>query len=72
MSVTLERFGIDQLPQDDRWELLGLIWDSLTEKFPPIPDWHWPILQARLADAAANPDDVIPWEDVKARLLGEK
>lgn len=70
MPVTLERFGLDRLPPEDRWELLGLIWDSLAEAPPPVPEWHVPILKARLVDADANPDDVVPWNEAKARLLG--
>ena len=72
MDVTLERFGIDQLPHEDQWELLGLLWDNLTAMTPPVPDWHRRILQARLADADQNPDDVIPVAETKARLLGEQ
>lgn len=69
MPVTLERFGIDQLPPEERWELLGLLWDSLADP-PPMPAWHREVLQARLAAANKNPADVVPWEEAKARLLG--
>ena len=48
--------GIDQLPADDRLELVGLIWDSLNgEQLPPIPAWHKQEVERRIAKADAQP-----------------
>lgn len=42
-----------------------------SSKSAPIPDWHMPILDARLKDMEENPDDWVSWEDLRAELLGE-
>jgi putative addiction module component (TIGR02574 family) len=71
MPVSLEQFGIDQLPTEDRLELLELIWDSIADERgvpTPIPDWHLRELQQRIAAADADPSAGIPWEEVRARL----
>jgi len=70
MSVSLEALGIDRLSVTDRLELIGQIWDSLSEssKDHPIPEWHRQELERRRATAEAEPGGGIPWEIVKARL----
>lgn len=69
MSMTLEQFGIDRLAPEQRWELIGLIWDSLPEDTPfTPPDWHVGELERRVATADANPGAAEPWETVLARL----
>lgn len=71
MAVTLEQFGLDQLPADDRLELVGLLWDSLGDgQFTP-PEWHVRELESRIAEADANPDAAIPWGEFKVKWLGE-
>jgi putative addiction module component (TIGR02574 family) len=70
MSLTLEQFGIDRLSPDQRMELISLIWDSLPDNAPfTPPDWHLKILDERLAEADANPDNVVPWEVVEEKLF---
>jgi putative addiction module component (TIGR02574 family) len=67
--MTLERFGIDRLSPQERWELIGLIRDSLPDDAPFTPPaWHLRELEKRLAAADANPDAGEPWEAVLARL----
>ena len=69
MSLTLEQFGIDRLNPQQRFELIGLIWDSLPADAPfTPPDWHLQELERRIADADANPGAAEPWETVLARL----
>lgn len=34
MSLTLEQFGIDRLDPQQRFELIGLIWDSIPDDEP--------------------------------------
>ena len=70
MGQTLEQLGIDRLSVSERLELIGQIWDSLSdakEGFTP-PDWHTRELERRRAAAEADPGAGIPWELVKARL----
>lgn len=69
MDLTLEQFGIDRLNPQQRFELLGLIWDSLPDDFPfTPPDSHLRELERRIALADADPSAAEPWEAVRARL----
>jgi putative addiction module component (TIGR02574 family) len=69
MELTLEQFGIDRLSAEQRWELIGLIWDSLPDEVPfTPPDWHVRELERRVAAADADPASAEPWEAVLARL----
>lgn len=67
----LESLGIDRLSMEDRLELVQAIWDSiaLAPKRPPISDALKAESDRRLADHRANPQDVVPWEEVKAAAL---
>jgi len=70
MSLTLEQFGIDRLTSEQRLELIGLLWDSLPDDAPySPPDWHLKLLDERLAEADANPDNVITPEALEAKLF---
>jgi putative addiction module component (TIGR02574 family) len=70
MSLSLEQFGIDRLTSEQRLELIGLLWDSLPDDAPfSPPDWHLKLLDERLAEADANPDNVITREEVNERLF---
>jgi putative addiction module component (TIGR02574 family) len=69
MSLTLEQFGIDRLNPQQRFELIGLIRDSLPDDAPfTPPDWHLRELERRVAAADADPGAAEPWEAVLARL----
>ena len=69
MDLTLEQFGIDRLSSQQRFELIGLIWDSLPDAAPfTPPDWHLRELERRITAADADPSAAEPWETVLARL----
>ncbi len=69
MSLTLEQFGIDRLSPQQRWELIGLILDSLPGDAPfTPPDWHLRELERRIAAADADPSAAESWEAVMGRL----
>jgi len=70
--MNLEEFGIDRLGPAERMELIGLIWDSIPE-LPDAepPDWHLRELERRIVAANENPEQGVPWESVRSRLLGE-
>lgn len=53
---------------DDRLELIGKVWDTLSLDDLPVTDAERNLLDARLADMERNPDDQSPWPEVKARL----
>jgi putative addiction module component (TIGR02574 family) len=71
MPPTLQALGIDRLSVEDRIALALAIWDSVAAgPHPPLlTDAQRQELQRRVADANANPDDVVPWEQVKAEAL---
>jgi putative addiction module component (TIGR02574 family) len=69
MSVTLEQFGLNDLPPEDRLTLLELLWDSLDEGTLSPPEWHLRELERRRAAAEANPGAGVPWAEFKARWL---
>ena len=52
----------------DRLELIGAVWDTLTPDDLPVTDAERVLLDARLADMEAHPEDQSPWPKVKARL----
>ena len=65
-NALLER--IRNLEPADRLELIGVVWDSLVPADLPLTDAERDLLDARLADIEANPDDQSSWADVKKRL----
>jgi putative addiction module component (TIGR02574 family) len=71
MSTKMKEFGIDRLSREDRLALLEEIWESL--RVEPgqsyLTDEKRRELKKRLAEHEANPDDVVPWEQVKAEAL---
>lgn len=71
MAPTLQSLGIDRMSVEDRIALATAIWDSIAgEPHPPLlTEAQRQELDRRLADHAANPDDVVPWEQVKAEAL---
>ena len=71
MSRTLARADIEKLSIMERLELIGDIWDSISESdvATGIPDWHVRVLQQRRAAADAEPEAGAPWEEVRARLM---
>ena len=72
MPITLEQYGIDQLPAEDRLELVGLLWDSLNgERLSPIPEWHQKELERRIAHADAHPGSGIPLDEAISQVLSK-
>ena len=61
---------LQKLTAEEQLILVGELWDALAARpdaFPPRED-HVQILEERLAEHRRNPDDVIPWGEVKRRL----
>jgi putative addiction module component (TIGR02574 family) len=71
MAPLLKSLGIDQMSVQDRIVLATAIWDSIgVEAHPPLLTEAQRLeLQQRLKDHLDNPQDVIPWEQIKAEAL---
>jgi putative addiction module component (TIGR02574 family) len=64
-------FDYRGLSIQDRLELIGDIWDSIVTEAPeavPVTAEQRAELDQRLADAEANPDDVVSWDEVRQEL----
>lgn len=59
------------LAVDAQIELAEAIWDGIVSRnaVPPLTDAQKAELDRRLADHLENPDDVVPWSEVKAAAL---
>ena len=60
-----------QLSVQDQLELAAALWDGIAERnaVPAPTDAQKAELDRRLADHEANPDDVVPWSEVKTSAL---
>lgn len=62
-----------KLPADDRAELAMALWDSLSDSEREaefaLTDAQAAELDRRWAEHLANPDSVIPWSEVRRKLL---
>lgn len=60
-----------QLSVKDQLELAEALWDGIAERnaVPAPTDAQKAELDRRLADHVANPDDVVPWSEVKTSAL---
>ncbi len=56
---------------DEQIELVEAIWDGIVSRSaaPSLTEAQKTELDRRLADHLANPDDVVPWSEVKAAAL---
>lgn len=70
MTVSAKALGVDRLNIDDRLALVEEIWASICADSAsfPLTDAQRAELDRRVADDEAFPDDVIPWEDLKASM----
>lgn len=59
------------LSVEEQLELVESLWDDIAKRnaVPPPTDAQKAELDRRLADHEANPDDVVPWSEVKASAL---
>ena len=70
MSPILEQLGIDRMSADERISLAYEILDSvIADRPPPLSDAQITELRRRVAMHEANPNDVVPWEEVEAQAL---
>lgn len=67
MNASLKALGIERLSVEERIELVEEIWDSISEA-TPLTEAQRRELDRRLEEHEANPNDVVPWEVVKASI----
>lgn len=55
---------------EEKIEYVQALWERIAadESQVPVPDWHRQVLQERLADYHANPNQGRSWEEVAAYL----
>ena len=67
MAASLKSLGIDRLPVEERLALVEDIWDSIAADSAALPltDAQRSELDRRVAEHETNPDDVVPWEELR-------
>ncbi len=70
MGVSVKTLGIDRLNVEERLALVEEIWASICAdaKVFPLTEAQRAELDRRVADDDAFPDDVVPWDEVKASV----
>ena len=68
MGASVKSLGIDRLSVDERLTLVEDIWDTIATDSSALPltDTQRAELDRRLAEHESSPEDVIPWEEVRA------
>jgi len=63
--------GFGDLSVDEQIEYVQDLWDWIAARPEdvPVPEWQKEMIDQRLRQYEANPDDTVPWEEVRARLL---
>lgn len=59
---------IRRLPFAERVELLEELWNETESEHPELLEWQKALLDERLKDAEAHPEDWVSWEEAKQRL----
>ncbi|MSO77669.1 MAG: hypothetical protein EXQ87_12310 [Alphaproteobacteria bacterium] len=70
MSVSVRALGIDRLNVDERLALIEEIWATICADATafPLSDAQRAELDRRVADDDAFPEDVVPWDEIKASV----
>lgn len=65
---------IRKLSVAERLELVEDVWDSIVAEGDglPVPESHRQTLARRRQEHRDHPDDVVPWEEVRAQLWAEE
>jgi putative addiction module component (TIGR02574 family) len=76
MATSMKALGIDRLGIEDRLTLVEEIWDSIAADSTAVPlnSEQRQELERRLAAHEANPEDTVPWSEVReslGKLLGK-
>jgi putative addiction module component (TIGR02574 family) len=71
MAIDAKALGLHRLTVEERLELLDLVLASLEADAaaPDLSREQTAELERRVADADANPDDAVSWQDLKTEAL---
>lgn len=71
MTSTLKSLGIDKMPRDVQVALVQEIWDNIAaeKNALPLSDQQRLELERRLAEDDSEPEDVVPWDEVKEKAI---
>ena len=71
MDIMAVLHEVDSWPVDDRIRLVQEVWDRLVDQGsePGLTEAQAIEIDRRLADYKASPENVVPWEEVKAQAL---
>lgn len=71
--ATLTKSEIAALSVDERLTLIDDLWESIEEPDEALapPDWHREVVERRLAAAERNPQPLISWEEVRAKMVNK-
>ncbi len=70
MSFVPADFDFSQIPVPDRITLISRIWDTLVDQdqAPEPTSEQRAELERRIDAHDQNPEDTVPWEDIRAEL----
>jgi hypothetical protein len=68
MNPLMKSLGIEDMAKEDRLQLIGELWDSLTPIENDLLADHQTIIEERLQTAKLRPEARVRWEDALARL----
>lgn len=73
VSPAVDLARLVALPADERLALVQALWDSLRADAGALPlsAEERALVATRRAEAAAAPDALVPWEDVRAELWAD-
>ena len=71
MAPSVKTLGIDRLPLEHRLSLVHEIWDTIASepRVSLLSEAQRQELMRRAVEDDTSPDDVVPWEQVKAETL---
>ena len=65
---------LKNLSAEEKLTLACELWEEIEERpeLLPVREDHLKILRERLEEYDRNPENTIPWEEVKKRILGSR
>jgi putative addiction module component (TIGR02574 family) len=71
--LTVPPPGFDDMTVEDKIDYVQALWDRIaaSPESVPVPDWHAKLIDERLTDLEANPQDSVPWEEVRDELRAQ-